>query len=517
MKSKMKSEIQHESPRCPNLPPEIWEMIINYLLIDLHPRGLQGLACVARAFYKRLNWMLYKTVLLFSSHESALFTRTLQERPHLRTLVQEVRHDDDTGCKIYSDDSVAFYQVLSQLPNLESLVMRMRTSACKEDLDELDRVKPFEFLMRKTGHGELPPKWGKFLFPQSITDGLVFEDLKQALWFQSRLPDVLALPALRSCHIGSDYLSDQAQIGEAVFIEPLFWHPALEKICITNSVFESETLIWRSKLRPHRRGISAKQWPQDQASDVNDFSDALAPQKSSLESIDMDIYWGDETWSNLRSFTSLTCLTVTPYTLTGSWEGEHIFTSLDDVTFPYSLENFTLRWEEDEGTEEPFSQMLEKLDNGHLPNLKDFTIELPLLSSHYDYPMECIDEDSFNLFNERFERRGVHLHVPDVCYLDFIPSYDICSCEHMEYYHRFPEHRAEEWLDDKYPHWESIPPSLTLGEMADDLARWEVARDEESNIFDLEGLPPNSHADLLLKHIRGRLSDEMMATLRRFT
>lgn len=111
-----------------HLPPEIWCIIIELLLLDSSPRKLASLALVSRLLYQLLNPLIYHSIVLHSNEENALFVRTLKEHPDLRALIREFRHDENTGFRILDDRSHELYGILLELPALESLVMRMRSS-----------------------------------------------------------------------------------------------------------------------------------------------------------------------------------------------------------------------------------------------------------------------------------------------------------------------------------------------------------------------------------------------------
>lgn len=178
---------------CPRLPPELWSMIINWLLLDQHPRQLSSLARVARAFYQEINPLIYKSVWLKTHYDNGPFTRTLIERPDLAARIRELRHDDDHGSKFTETDSLALYKELEKLDNVETMVMRLREEAYDGNIDpnaytihagaqHADSPVPGPLLSRP---GEVPD-------PSSIASSLWYQD------FFTRTPHY-GFPSLRSC------------------------------------------------------------------------------------------------------------------------------------------------------------------------------------------------------------------------------------------------------------------------------------------------------------------------------
>lgn len=178
---------------CPRLPPELWSMIIKWLLVDQHPRQLSSLARASRAFYQEINPLIYRSVWLKSHYDNGSFTRTLIDRPDLAVTIQELRHDDDHGSKFAETDSLALYKELEKLQNVETIIMRLREEAYDGDIDptaysihtgvqHADSPVPGPLLSRA---GEVP-------HPSSIAS---------SLWCQNFLTPTSdsGFPSLRSC------------------------------------------------------------------------------------------------------------------------------------------------------------------------------------------------------------------------------------------------------------------------------------------------------------------------------
>ncbi|KAJ5093406.1 hypothetical protein N7456_009267 [Penicillium angulare] len=457
--------IEGDSIACPSLPPEVWSMIIQWLLVDHSPRQLHKLAQVSHTLNELINQILYKSVALRSEHETPLFTRTLQERPELGTIIREFRHDDDTGCKINSPESLNLYKQLEKLRNVESLVMRKRESAYKLPKPSSASDRELDHRRRRDlglGHDALMSRWTTF---------------SNTLWFKSLEPTSPGLPALRSCHIGDDNLSE---IGSCV-LEELFWLPSLERLCITNGsvavpppdpsdedqsypeapprstalkeLLLLNTLIDAPALKSlmrypkalkkftYRGVMPNTRWH------LEDYMDALENHHSSLESMDIDFYKAFPNWPSLDRLIGLKHLTSTPSALTGNL----VTVPLEDVQFPPNLGTLTIRYEKaltPNASALPFMPIMTQLDGQKLDSLKSFTIEVPQpLDMRKGASVKIPFIDQVVTHKRLFKERGVELRVPTVPYPKKMPRYETCPCERLDYYHFLPKrmrrHREE--------------------------------------------------------------------------
>ena len=263
--------------------------------------------------------------------------------------------------------------------------------------------------------------------------------------------------------------------------ESVFWHPTLEELCITNGVIRSveegqnttcarplpystalkELKLLNTNISPadlHRvlgypkalkkltyRGmepILQDQWPQmDGDIPMDSYQEAILPQREHLEVIDLDLYWSELDWEDLSPFTSLKDLIITPYVLTGPDTPDSL--RFEEIEFPRSIESLTFRYEKGE-TGLPIAEVLQKVEAGELPNLKSFVIEMP---EHLDMRKGaniCIAGiERVVTFIRSFKELGIKFQVPAVPYPKRMPSYKVCSCERMEYYHRFVGHTPD--------------------------------------------------------------------------
>lgn len=174
---------------------------------------------------------------------------------------------------------------------------------------------------------------------------------------------------------------------------------------------------------------------------MDSYQEAILPQKENLEIIDMDLYWSELDWEDLSPFTALKHLIITPYVLTGPDTPDSL--RFEEIDFPTTIETLTFRYEKGE-TGLPISEVLQKIEAKKLPNLKSFTIEMP---EHLDMRKGaniCIAGiERVVTFIRAFKELGIKFEVPTVPYPKRMPSYDRCSCERMEYYHRFVGHTPD--------------------------------------------------------------------------
>lgn len=192
--------------RYPKLPLELWEMIFGYLTLGSHNRQLSSLALVSRALYHRLNPLLYESVILRRNDENDLLVRTLAERPDLRALVREVRHDHNTGFRVYDKRSRGLYEILLKLPALESVVMRMRSSQLPTGHPFLQSppssaqespLKPKNIALKGLGEEDFRTDDGKIIIPKAHRFWVPVRE--QSLFTSVHFSNEPLFSALRSC------------------------------------------------------------------------------------------------------------------------------------------------------------------------------------------------------------------------------------------------------------------------------------------------------------------------------
>ncbi|KAJ6093269.1 hypothetical protein N7486_008558 [Penicillium sp. IBT 16267x] len=275
--------------------PQNFGTIIQYLRKSARkePKHLSRLARTCRSLYQRILPLLYETVKLSWLIHAPRLVETIKKRPDLAPLIREIRHDDDTGFEDVIDFSVHFYDMVSRLPSLETLVFRKRLGVpwrndiewTKEEKNRmtfskrcyLDRKYIEELVMNETledysarvahtarvaeEEGTLGPEddpfgWGgnpyavmaDFEGHQEETIDAFWGfslALRMKTWFcRGILGDYEVAylpPKLRVCHIGTDAVLDVTNDKEdiPIFNETLFTLKRQpEKICITGAKFK---------------------------------------------------------------------------------------------------------------------------------------------------------------------------------------------------------------------------------------------------------------------------------------
>lgn len=151
-----------------------------------------------------------------------------------------------------------------------------------------------------------------------------------------------------------------------------------------------------------------------------------------LESLDIDIYYGGQGF--VRFSNTLKHLTITPDTAAGfNGTGQDFMVS--DI--PPSLETLTIRHQEEQ-PQFVIPHVRNMPEAGRLPSLRKFTYQVPETMTQ-----DCMQIPAFGDYNGEFQSYGVEFSIFTVPYPQSIPYYRVCSCEHLESYHRFPIHDPE--------------------------------------------------------------------------
>lgn len=99
-------------------------MIFQYLRDEESPQHISRLAQTCKSFHQELNHVIYQPVRLRRVENARHFANTISSRPGLAALVKEVRHSEDVGFSDFAGYSRPFYEALTKLQNLQTLVMR---------------------------------------------------------------------------------------------------------------------------------------------------------------------------------------------------------------------------------------------------------------------------------------------------------------------------------------------------------------------------------------------------------
>ncbi|CAG8889746.1 unnamed protein product [Penicillium egyptiacum] len=207
-------------------------MIFQYLRDEESPQHISRLAQTCNFFHQELSHVIYRPVRLRRVENARHFANTIPGRPDLAALVKEV--DEYTP-------QAALQKVLTDI-YYRTDGSRM-TKPCFEDLGDL-MVE-----MRDQGFplGDESDPFGIGVHPMGGKLSLQCwaEDLVQYTYFsQEHLKDLI--PALRTCHIGTDSDLDPKCTDRyrpsIEFNETIFTLTHLRKLCITGVTFRGSGL-----------------------------------------------------------------------------------------------------------------------------------------------------------------------------------------------------------------------------------------------------------------------------------
>lgn len=151
---------------------------------------------------------------------------------------------------------------------------------------------------------------------------------------------------------------------------------------------------------------------------------------SSLESLDVDVYWGLRDGLRLGTeLPRLRKLTVTAQTILGRLDNDQSV----EAFFPESLEELVIRHEE--GTHLPLASIYRTMQSGFLTKLHTVVVKIGRFIEVGSYPYQIVDR-----WKLAFQSRGIDLSAKSVPYPKTMHRYDGCSCENLSFYHRFPCH-----------------------------------------------------------------------------
>ncbi|KAJ5236598.1 hypothetical protein N7489_006689 [Penicillium chrysogenum] len=532
-------KLVQRSTLLPVFPLELWDIIIEHLREEESAQHLSRLAQTCPALYSRIDPQLYKSVRLFNSESGARLALTIENRPELASLIREIRHKQDTGSEIWSHRHLKFYKAAVTLPNLEKLSLRRNPrpfdstrwpSTHARDDAVMQWVKKIASRSgsikeyRDLGYG--PPGESSFSPPDDelicMQDGAA-----ETLFWHASLQNPPGLPALRVCHIGSDYnhdVHDTKMDGRCIpsFNEALFCHPSLRKLCITGAtcqisqsslpnstlstspleeltllncvispldlqtVLEYPTALKRFTFRGPR-----SQEMVDSEGDTHSYIESALKHDNSLEYIDYDLYWGSDVETDFGELVRLKHLTTTLATLAGR---ECIELDPPDDTLPPNLESLTILYDEVKSWLP--STIYEMVKVGDLPKLRRFTCEVPEIIEHLpsinefksNPPATEICQEG-NTWKSKFAELNVDMSMVLVPYPINMPKYDVCSCECLPFYHRMSYHPHKPlslpWEDDYreedvfFEDWADIDDGMDLDALMDDLAE-----DSDPDVWD---------------------------------
>ncbi|KAJ6011349.1 hypothetical protein N7451_002761 [Penicillium sp. IBT 35674x] len=485
-----KSIVQDEpNAHRASLPPELWEMVIQYLRESVHkePKHSSRLAQTCRSLYQSIHPLLYETVRLSWLIHGPRLAETIKKRPDLASLIREIRHEDDTGFEDLIDFSVPFYEMIAKLPSLEILAFRKRLGVpwrrdikLTEEEDKVRRLSGRCYLDEESVRWEVEThetvdgymSQAAQAFFEHEQDGTLgpendpFGWGKTPLLSQRKLGSVevyWAIIKMLACLLICEFKEyDIPTFNETIFL--LKQRP--EKICITGARFqwlskEDSTNIYDDMLPSEHSTVKELvilncEIPMEDLKTILSFTEGLKsftfrgplPQgfaegggfpdlfmdhHDCIETLDLDVYWGTALASGLHNFSFLKKLTVTPYSLVGTG-------TRPIMPLPNSIKSLTFRYEP--GKPVPLAVLYRSLthESQHfcLPLLREVICEIPDNLSNPSSEEVCFQvEDWADLFRQR----SISLSTKLVPYPDKMLEYDSCSCENLHFYHRFPCHK----------------------------------------------------------------------------
>ncbi|KAJ5504423.1 hypothetical protein N7463_007297 [Penicillium fimorum] len=472
----------------PALPLELWDIIIEYLRDEESAQHLSRLAQSCHALYARIDPLLYTNPLrLFNSESGARLALTIEKRPELAPLIHEIQHKQDAGSEFWSYRHLKFYKMAVTLPNLEDLSLRRNprsfdstrwaSTYARDDaiLQWKKKIRCGSISVkeyRETGYGPLGES--SFSPPDHELTHMRNSAVETLFWHAS-LQYPPGMPALRVCHIGSDYDHNENNPNMdrrylPIVNEALFRHPGLRKLCVTGATFKISQsgllspmlstppleeltilncIINQLDLREALAYLLALKrftfrGPRPQVEMIDHAGHPLCyillafPLENSLEYMDYDIYWGTDEETYFSIFDNLKHLTTTLTTLTGR---ECLEPDRIDETLPSNLESLTIRY--DEAKSWIPSAIYKMVKDEKLPNLRYLTCEVPEIMEHLpsinmyksNPPATEICQES-DTWKSKFEGLNVELSMVSVPYPLGLPKYDVCSCECLSFYHR---------------------------------------------------------------------------------
>ncbi|KAJ5130412.1 uncharacterized protein N7515_006451 [Penicillium bovifimosum] len=507
-----------------HFPLEIWDMIIEQLKHEESPQHLSRLAQTCQMLYQRTLPLLYSPVCLANSESGARLAVAIEQRPELAELIREIRHKEDSGSELSSGRHLKFYKMAAGLPNLETLSLRRNPRPHKFDkwtVHNIQTVEAREAAREAQTVGEYrdmgfgPLGQSQFSPPDIRTIPFDYDRGDETLFWHALLQHPPGLPALRVCHIGSDFNHDKHNLNMDCanlpqFNEAIFRHPGLRVLCITGATFQ--LVLDPSHLLRHtntqledltllncviedrdlmyllecpralkRFTFRATRIPDsDGYQPENDYTQALLKHQDSLEYIDYDLYWGSDDLTYFSIFTKLKHLTVTLSSLAGV---NCLQLTPEDELLPPSLESLTIRYDEVKSWVP--SYVHECVQGGWLPNLRLLTCEVANIIEH----LPSANIDKFNLpateicqvintWQSQFEEFNVELRAEIVPYPLDVPKYEVCVCECLPFFHRMFFHprvelpvpwEGNEQEDVFYDDWADIDDEHDLDDEIEDL------------------------------------------------
>ncbi|EKV07309.1 hypothetical protein PDIG_64660 [Penicillium digitatum PHI26] len=342
------------------------------------------------------------------------------------------------------------------------------------------------------------------------------EGAVETLFWHASLQHPPGLPALRVCHIGTDYDHDEnnpKMDGRCLPVvnEALFCHPGLRKLCITGAAFRlsrsaSSLTLSKSPLEDltllncvinpfdlqtaleYPAALKRFTFRGPRSEDMMEeepecYIQSALSHYSSLEYIDYDLYWGADDETDFVELARLQHLTTTIATLAGR---ECIELDPTDDILPPNLESLTIRYDEVKAWLP--SVIYEMVKDEKLPKLRRFTCEVPEIMEHlpsinphkFNPPAGEVCQEG-NTWKSKFAELNVEMSMVSIPYPLDLPKYDLCSCECLSFYHRMSFHpckplalpweendfgEEDVFLDD----WADIEDEMDLDALMDDLA-----------------------------------------------
>ncbi|KAJ5587660.1 uncharacterized protein N7459_003425 [Penicillium hispanicum] len=380
-------------PSLLDLPDELIESVVLPLGTDGHSSSrFLAVARVCRRLHEIVNPMIYRSVWLRDSTAGDIFAATIANRPGLIPHVRDVQIHNHRNYE-YDDDKKPPFP-------------------CPEDWEAtIAQLFNLEFLAMRSDWFQSSPSCRRTLPPELRRAQEKWQDATLS-WELGRPTHLQPLPKLKSCNIGYDFMPEKGCNFNTN--EPIFHHPGLQSLSITNLFFQQfgdkelpakdltrstvleELILLNCDISPTglsqvllppralkrftlKGQIPFSEYGYEHTKSRRDYVDALQSHAHSLEFLDLDLYYTRGESVDLRPFPVLKEFAIGTSELVGDENKRD--GRLGDV-LPSSLQRLILR---DRLGIFPLAAIRDKVVRGELPHLKH-------VSCHFS-PFEDEDED----------------------------------------------------------------------------------------------------------------------------
>lgn len=311
------------------LPTELFDAIVGEIQDSYET--VRSLARVCRRLHDQLNPLVFESVIIRQPSTGEKFAWAITHAPHLAPLVLELQiHFHGTGDDEPFCIPEEFEPVIAQLANLETLVVKSDYFDNEQDTNLFCRPDVLPALREcKLTHHQHYSYPGVFIITMCEIALLIFLsghlgfdfDTDEATWILHPYEAVFFHQGLRSLTItGACVQTPWPRLSGA----PAHRSTQLEELRLLNCDVSpgqlSEMLSYPHALKHFTfKGQAPDPIVTGPAREANRslYIDALKPHASSLESLDLDLYYPWREPISLRDFKALKRITISPWMLTG--------------------------------------------------------------------------------------------------------------------------------------------------------------------------------------------------------